>query len=89
MAVSFAQDIVPLFSARDMTCMSRRGVDLGDYTYMSDAAGDGNYPDHANARDVFAHLTGDAPPRMPLGAPAWTDAQLDTFKQWMADGFAA
>ena len=89
MAVSFAQDIVPLFSARDMTCMSRRGVEPSGTPYMSHAAGDGTYPDHANARDVFAHLTGDAPPRIPLGAPAWIDAQLDTFKQWMANGFAA
>jgi hypothetical protein len=89
MTVSFANDVAPLFTARDITCMSRRGVNLSDYAYMSDAGGDATYADHANARDVYAHLTGDAPPRMPLGAPAWADAQLDIFKQWMADGFLA
>ena len=32
--------------------MTRRGVKLDNHAYMSDPAGDGTYPDHANARDV-------------------------------------
>ena len=89
MPVSFAGEIAPLFNARDVACMTRRGVKLDDYGYMADAAGDGTYPDHANARDVLARLTGDEQPQMPMGGPYWPDTQIETFKQWMADGFAA
>ncbi len=89
MTVGFAADIAPLFSTGDKFCMSRQGVLLDDYAYMSDPAGNDRYADHANARDVYAHLTGDATPRMPMRGPYWSDAQLDLFKQWMADGFLA
>jgi len=87
MPVSFATDIRPLFTAHDISCMSRRRVKLDDYGYMSTPAGNDGFPDHAHARDVFAHLTGDSPPRMPIGGPYWSDAHIDLFKQWMADGF--
>ena len=89
MPVSFAKDIAPLFSSRDVSCMARFGVSLVDYAYMSDPTGNGAYPDHANARGVYAHLTGDATPRMPLGEQFWSDTQLQSFAQWMRDGFQA
>jgi len=87
--VSFARDIAPLFDARDVACMARFDVHLGDAGYMSDATGDDKFADHANARNVYARLTGVATPQMPLGGPFWPDAQLQLFDQWMSDGFLA
>jgi hypothetical protein len=72
--VSFERDIKPLFRSRDIQSMKQRGVLLDDYAYMSNLD---------NAQDVLDHLTGDAPPRMPLGGPFWSDAQIDLFKRWM------
>ncbi len=89
MPASFAADIRPLFTARDISCMARFRVALDDHGYMSAAAGDDQFPDHANARNVLAHLNGDRPPRMPMGGPLWTQAQLDLYGQWMAGGFQA
>jgi hypothetical protein len=89
MPASFASDIAPLFTQSEIDCMSGLGVELDDYGYMSSAAGNANYPDHANAREILARLTGERRPRMPMGGPYWDDAQIDIFKQWMADGFLA
>jgi hypothetical protein len=89
MPVWFAQDIQPLFTVRDIACMQRQHVRLDDYGYMSDPAGNDDFPDHANAREVYAHLAGTAEPRMPLGGPYWSDDQLKLFAQWMTDGFLA
>jgi hypothetical protein len=85
--VSFANDIAPLFRPTDLGCMVRFGVSLDDYGYMSDPTGNGAFADHANARDVYAHLTGDTTPQMPLGGPYWPAEQLELFAQWMTDGF--
>ncbi len=85
--VSFANDVAPLFRATDLTCMARFGVSLDDYGYMSDPTGDDTFADHANARSVYAHLTGDTTPQMPMGGPYWPAAQLQLFAQWMKDGF--
>lgn len=63
--------------------MAPMGVLLNDYTYMSNPAGDGTYPDHANANQVYSFLTGKSQPRMPLGGPYWTAAQLQVFNNWM------
>jgi hypothetical protein len=87
--VSFAQNILPLFTDRDITCMRRFSVRLNDYDYMSDQAGSDSFADHANARNVYAHLVGAATPRMPMGGPYWPDDQLKLFDQWMVDGFLA
>lgn len=92
MAVSFKTDILPLFTATDIGHMSGMGVLLNDYSYMSNpAAGDvmgcGPFPDHGNARAVYASLTGECQPQMPMGGPYWTAAQLQLFQQWMTDGY--
>jgi hypothetical protein len=89
MAVLFARHILPLFRSVEIQHMARRGVHLDQYSYMSDPAGDGTYPDHAHARDVYCYLTGDCTPRMPPGGPFWSDAQLQLYNQWMTDGFQA
>ena len=87
MATSFAADVSPLFLPLDTHCMKPQGVHLKDYGYMSDAAGDGDYPDHANARHVLARVKGDETPRMPLGAPDWSVAKIGILQNWITDGF--
>ena len=89
MPLSFAKSIAPLFQPNDVACMKKYSVRLDDFAYMSDPVGDGTYPDHANARDVYAHLTGAAPPQMPMDGPFWSSDQLKLFEQWMTDGFLA
>ncbi len=87
MAVSFNKDILPLFRSVDIEHMKPRRVLLGDYKYMSDSAGDGSFPDHAHARNVYCYLTGDCQPQMPPGGPFWKPDQLKLYQQWMTDGF--
>ena len=88
MAISFEDAVAPLFRSGDVQCMGTRGVDLADYGYMADAAGDGVFADHANARHVMARLTGTEAPRMPQGGPFWSAAQLVILQRWFDDGFA-
>ena len=78
--VSFSADIKPLFRAVDISHMSRFGVELDNYTYMSN-------PDNANK--VLATLSphDGEPPTMPPGGPYWTPAQLALFTQWQNDGY--
>jgi hypothetical protein len=87
MSVSFAAAILPLFRQIDIAHMKPLGVLLDSYAYMSDASGNSDYPDHANARSVFCYLRGDCSPRMPIHGPYWSPTDLDTFQQWMTDGF--
>ena len=86
MSVSFTQ-ISALFTPRDTMCMNPKGVELTDYSYMSNSAGDDTYPDHANANHVYARLTGKEQPQMPMGGPFWSQTNLDLFDQWMQDGY--
>lgn len=87
-APSFSTDIKTMFSAGQVLCMRNKGVILDDFAYMGDDSGDTKFPDHANARHVFAKLTGDAPgQRMPPGGPYWTQTMLDKFEAWMDGGF--
>jgi hypothetical protein len=78
--ISFAADIKPLFRAIDISHMKPFGVELDDYTYMSN-------PDNAN--NVYATLSphGAEPPSMPPDGPYWTPAQLALFVQWQKDGY--
>ena len=85
--VSFAADIKSLFTSVDISCMSGKGVYLDDYQYMSDRSPDADYPDHANARHVYARVSGTETPRMPKGGPFWTADILNKFQQWMDGGF--
>ena len=87
--ISFATDIVPLFGDGDVACMEGFGVSLTDPAYMRDPAGNDSFADHANARRVYARLTGAETPQMPMGGPFWDDAKLQLFNQWMDDGFLA
>jgi hypothetical protein len=83
MAGSFQTDVLPLFTQPSIKHMNRIGVKLDDFGYMSDAAGDSDYPDHANARHVYARLDGTEQPQMPPGGPFWDDDMLKTLSDWM------
>jgi hypothetical protein len=83
MAGSFQTDVLPLFTQPSIKHMNRIGVKLDDFGYMSDAAGDSDYPDHANARHVYARLDGTEQPQMPPGGPFWDDDMLKTLSAWM------
>jgi len=99
--VSFATDIAPLFTTKDVNCMKIRQNDRGqnivlsDYAYMGDPLGDVSYDDYANARHVYARLTGDEKPQMPMGAEKKWNApdnpagqtNLATYERWMSQGF--
>ena len=87
MALSFAQDVLPLFRPADRQCMAGFGVLLADYVYMSNPAGDATYSDHANARHVLARVDGTELPRMPPGAAAaWDQAKIDLLRSWIDEG---
>jgi hypothetical protein len=81
-ALSFKNDILPLFRPVDIEHMKVHGVLLDSYAYMSDAA-----DNHANARGVRDSLMGPTP-RMPPGGPYWSGLQVDTLTQWMTEGCA-
>jgi hypothetical protein len=86
--VAFSSDIRVLFSDGQIHCMKNQGVALDDFAYMSDATGDGSFPDHANARHVLARLRGDPPGRrMPPNGPYWTQEMLDKYQLWMDGGY--
>jgi hypothetical protein len=76
--VSFAADIVPLFTRSDIEHMNRFGVRLSHHNWMSNPA---------NADNVYRYLTGEKEPRMPLGGPYWSDDQLNIFARWIEGGY--
>jgi len=78
--VSFAAHIQPLFRPVDISHMNRFGVELDDFTYMSN-------PDNAKrVLDTLSPHDGE-PPTMPPGGPCWAPAQLALFTQWQNDGY--
>jgi hypothetical protein len=77
--VSFAQDILPLFTQTDIDHMQNLGVSLNSYSYMS-------VPDNANA--VYQQVsTQQMPPPPPEGEGPWSGANVALFKSWMDGGF--
>lgn len=78
--ISFAVNIKPLFRDIDISHMKRYGVQLDNYTYMSNPN---------NADSVRANLSphDGEPPSMPPGGPYWKPAQLQLFVQWQKDGY--
>jgi hypothetical protein len=83
MATAYATDIRPKFRPQDVACMTPRHILIGDQGWMCGAAASFGYPDHGNARHVFDQLSGGTMP--PDGA--WSQAWLDTYSAWMAEGF--
>jgi hypothetical protein len=83
MTPGYAHDILPLFRAGDIACMTPRGIRIGDAQWMCDPAANNGFEDHGNARRVFAAL---ARGSMPPGAK-WPQDRLDLYSNWMTDGF--
>ena len=78
--VSFATDILPLFRPVDIQHMKNYGVLLDQYSYMSNPV---------NAHQVYSYLLPSGSPRMPMGGPYWSQAQLDLYNTWMTTGYNA
>ncbi|WP_024520423.1 hypothetical protein [Bradyrhizobium sp. Tv2a-2] len=75
MAVSYDQDIRPLFRSGDIACMTPKGIRLGDAEWMRDPAADQGLDDYGHARRVFAALlAGFMPP-----GQKWPQAWLDLY----------
>ena len=74
MALSFANDIRPLFrDTPDVETMKRFGLDLSSYEQVKD-----------NAAGIFSTLEDGS---MPCDG-AWPVEQLSLFKRWMDEGMA-
>jgi len=76
MALSFVNDIRPLFRDGDIQCMGPSGVKLDDPTWMCV---------HANAQSVYFQISTGA---MPPDAP-WPPDRVSLFKRWMDAGCPA
>jgi hypothetical protein len=79
-AVSFKNDIVPLFRPMDIQCMRAKNVFLIDYGYMSQSG---------NASMVLGYLKGTSTPRMPFGGPYWSPEAIQLFQDWIDGGYQA
>ncbi len=80
MAVSFAQDIKPLFTAMDIAHMRNFGVLLDDFDYMRDPA---------HAQNVLNSVSTGAMPPSSSGEPRWTSESVQLFQDWMTSGYQA
>jgi hypothetical protein len=76
-AVSFADEIRPMFRQIDVDHMRGLGVALDDYSYMSQ---------RGNAERVRDFLDGTEEPQMPPDGPFWTQEQLDLYSRWLEGG---
>jgi hypothetical protein len=73
MAVSFSNDIMPIFGQFKGQMMWR--LDLTNYDHVK-----------ANAQIIYAQINGQNMPPPPL--PPLTLEQIQLFQQWMLEGFA-
>ncbi len=80
MAVSFAQDIRPLFTDMDIAHMKDLGVALEDFDYMRD-------PTHA--QNVLNAVSSGAMPPRHSGEPPWSPANVQLLRDWIAAGCQA
>lgn len=83
MTICFTKDILPMFRTGDIGCMTPKGVHIGDAQWMCDPGANHGFPDHGNARRVYAALSrGFMPPD-----GKWAQDRLDIYSRWMTDGF--
>jgi hypothetical protein len=75
---SFAADIRPLFTDRDIQGM-KKGFDLASYDEVE-----------AHASAIYDRIRGIGgavmPPPPPLGEGPWPQSRIDLFAKWLADG---
>ena len=76
---SFKTEIRPLFTERDIQCMSK-AFNLGSYEDVKK---------HASViYDRIRGIGGSVmPPPSPRGEGPWEQSRIDLFAKWMADGF--
>ena len=74
MAVSFSNDIRPLFRDTDVETMKRFGLDLASYDQVKE-----------KAPEIYATL---ADGSMPCDEP-WPNDEVAVFKRWMDEGMGA
>jgi hypothetical protein len=76
---SFAADIRPLFTQRDIQGMSK-AFNLANYDDVK-----------AHATAIFDRIRGIGgavmPPPPPRGEGPWPQSRIDLFAKWMADGY--
>jgi hypothetical protein len=76
---SFKEDILPLFTERDIHAMSK-AFDLASYDDVKKYA--------AAIYDRIRGIGGAVmPPPPPRGEGPWTQDRIDLFAKWMADGY--
>jgi len=76
---SFEADIRPLFTERDILAM-KKAFDLASYDDVKAHA--------AAIYDRIRGIGGDVmPPPPPRGEGPWSEAQIELFGQWIADGY--
>jgi hypothetical protein len=80
MAVSFAQDIRPLFTEMDIAHMKALGVALDDFGYMRDPA---------HAQKVLDAVSAGVMPPGSSGEPPWSPASVQLLREWIAAGCQA
>jgi hypothetical protein len=80
MAVSFAQDIRPLFTDMDIAHMKNFGVTLDDFGYMRDPA---------HAQKVLDAVSAGRMPPGSSGEPPWSSDNVQLFRDWIAAGYQA
>jgi hypothetical protein len=78
MTVSFETDVLPLFTSMDKEHMSHVGVELDDYSYMSQ-------PDHAS--EVYNQVSSGRMPPSGSGEDPWPEEKVQLFKEWMDGGY--
>lgn len=78
MALSYARDIKPLFTAMDQDHMLRFNgqFDLWSYDDVK-----------SNADDILDQVSRGKMPPPNSGEPPWTVDKVNTFKQWIAEGY--
>ncbi|WP_299817314.1 hypothetical protein [uncultured Roseibium sp.] len=72
--VTWENTIKDYFTAKDVACMTPRGVLLDSYDYVSNQQ-------HAQA--IYIKVKSGA---MPIGEPAWTADKVQTFFDWVKAG---
>ena len=78
MAVSFAQDIRPLFTDMDVAHMKSFGVFLDDFDYMRDPA---------HAEHVLTRVNSGSMPQRRSGEPPWPAERVQLLRDWIAAGY--
>jgi hypothetical protein len=80
MTVSFAQDILPLFTEMDIAHMKGFGVLLDNFDYMTDPA---------HAQKVLDAVSARAMPPSSSGEPPWSPDSVQLFRDWISAGYQA